>query len=51
MKKTAKVTYDVIRRMAIQLPNVEEGTSYGTPALKVKKSCSSGFEKKATRSS
>jgi len=37
MKKTAKVTYDVIRRMAIQLPNVEEGTSYGTPALKVKK--------------
>ena len=31
-----KVTYDTIRRLALALPNVEEGTSYGTPALKVK---------------
>jgi hypothetical protein len=37
MKKTTKVTYDMIRRIALKLPNVEEGTSYGTPALKVKK--------------
>jgi hypothetical protein len=31
------VTYDTVREMAFALPNVEEGTSYGTPALKVKK--------------
>jgi hypothetical protein len=31
-----KVTYDTVREMALALPNVEEGTSYGTPALKVK---------------
>jgi hypothetical protein len=29
------VTYDTIRRLALTLPNVQEGTSYGTPALKV----------------
>jgi hypothetical protein len=34
MKKSA-VTYDDIRRLALTLPNVQEGTSYGTPALKV----------------
>lgn len=32
----APVTYDTVRRLALLLPNVEEGTSYGTPALKVK---------------
>jgi hypothetical protein len=31
-----KVTYDTIRRLALQLPKVEESTSYGTPALKVR---------------
>ena len=31
----AGVTYDTVRRLALALPNVEEGTSYGTPALKV----------------
>jgi hypothetical protein len=31
------VTYDDVRKLALKLPNVEEGTSYGTPALKVKK--------------
>jgi len=36
LKKSQKVTYDLVRQMALQLPNVEEGTSYGTPALKVK---------------
>lgn len=30
------VTYDTIRRLALKLPGVEEGTSYGTPALKMK---------------
>lgn len=30
------VTFDQIRELALKLPGVEEGTSYGTPALKVK---------------
>jgi len=30
------MTYDTIRRISLTLPNVAEGTSYGTPALKVK---------------
>jgi hypothetical protein len=30
------ITYDTVRRLALALPGVEEGTSYGTPALKVK---------------
>ena len=34
--KPKPVTYDTIRRLALTLPNVEESTSYGTPALKVK---------------
>jgi hypothetical protein len=29
------VTYDTVRELARQLPGVEEGTSYGTAALKV----------------
>lgn len=28
--------YEAARRIALTLPGVEEGTSYGTPALKVK---------------
>jgi hypothetical protein len=36
MKKPKAVTYDTIRQFALALPDVEEGTSYGTPALKVK---------------
>ena len=31
------MTYDDVRKIALKFPNVEEGTSYGTPALKVKK--------------
>jgi hypothetical protein len=34
MKKLV-VTHDIVRRLALVLPKVEEGTSYGTPALKV----------------
>jgi len=35
MKKRS-VTYDTVRRAGLALPNAEEGTSYGTPALKTK---------------
>jgi len=34
--KARRVTYDAVRRLGLTLPNVEEGTSYGSPALKVK---------------
>jgi hypothetical protein len=30
------VTYDDVRAIALELPGVEEGTSYGTAALKVR---------------
>jgi hypothetical protein len=30
------MTYDSVRKLGLALPNVTEGTSYGTPALKVK---------------
>ena len=33
--KKLPATYDTVRRLGLALPNVEEGTSYGTPALKV----------------
>lgn len=33
--KNLPVTYDTVRRLALALPNVEEGKSYGAPALKV----------------
>ena len=29
-------TFDTVRRIALALPGVEEGTSYGTPGLRVK---------------
>jgi len=32
----AHVNYEKVRRIGLALPDVEEGTSYGTPALKVK---------------
>ena len=35
-RKRSPVTYDTVRELALKLPNVEEGTSYGTPALKVR---------------
>ena len=31
------VTYDDVRKFALTWPEVEDGTSYGTPALKVRK--------------
>src|ERR1700737_314869 len=30
------VTFELIRKLAMQHPGVEDGTSYGTPALRVK---------------
>jgi len=36
MKRASPVTYETIRSLGLTLPNVQEGTSYGTPALKVK---------------
>jgi hypothetical protein len=30
------VTYETVRRIALAFPDVEDGLSYGTPALKVK---------------
>jgi len=30
------MTYEEVRRMALAWPGVEDGTSYGTPALKIK---------------
>ena len=36
MKRATPVTYETIRRLGLTLPSVQEGTSYGTPALKVK---------------
>ncbi len=34
--KRQPVTFDLIREMAMELPGVEEGTSYGTRALRLK---------------
>ena len=31
------MTFDDIRKLALAWPEVEDGTSYGTPALKVRK--------------
>ena len=36
MGKSRRVTYDAVREIGLALPGVEESTSYGTPALKVK---------------
>lgn len=36
MKRPARVTYETVRRIALAFPHVVEGTSYGTPALKVR---------------
>jgi hypothetical protein len=30
------VTFETVRRLALALPEVEEGTSYGTPAFRVR---------------
>jgi hypothetical protein len=32
----SSVTFDDVRKLALSFPGVEEGTSYGTPALRVK---------------
>lgn len=35
--KRSPVTLDAVRALALALPGVEEGTSYGTPAFRVRK--------------
>jgi hypothetical protein len=35
-RKTAGVTFDTVRRLGLALPQAEEGTAYGTPALRVR---------------
>ena len=34
--RSAAVTFDAIRQLALELPGAEESTSYGTPAFKVR---------------
>ncbi|MEP7338478.1 MAG: MmcQ/YjbR family DNA-binding protein [Acidobacteriota bacterium] len=36
MKKPAPVTFETVRELALALPEMEEGTSYGTPAFKIR---------------
>ncbi len=36
-KARGGVTFDQVRALALALPGVEEGTSYGTPAFRVRK--------------
>jgi hypothetical protein len=31
-----KITFDTVREMGLALPDVEDGTTYGSPALKVR---------------
>jgi hypothetical protein len=35
--RSEPLTYDTVRKLALALPEVEDSTSYGTPALKRKK--------------
>jgi hypothetical protein len=34
--RTGKITFDTVRRIGCKLPGVEEGTTYGSPALKIR---------------
>jgi hypothetical protein len=36
MPAKKKIDFDTVRKMALSLPGVEEGTAYGSPALKVR---------------
>jgi hypothetical protein len=36
MAKKKTITFETVRKMGLALPGVEEGTAYGTPALKVR---------------
>lgn len=36
MPKRKPVTFEMVRRLALAFPAVEEGTSYGTPAFRVR---------------
>ena len=36
MRRQKPITFDTVRKIGLALPGVEEGTSYGSPALKVR---------------
>jgi hypothetical protein len=36
MPRTKKITFDTVRAIGLALPDVEAGTAYGSPALKVR---------------
>ena len=40
------MTFDDVRKFALLWPEVEDGTSYGTPALKVRKKLLARLRKK-----
>jgi hypothetical protein len=42
------MTFDDVRKISLAWPEVEDGTSYGTPALKVRRNCWCGSRKTAT---
>ena len=35
-KRKSKIDFDTVRKIGLTLPGVEEGTAYGSPALKVR---------------
>ena len=47
MKKPARdvITFETVRRVALSLPNVEEGTAWGFPAFRAKGSMFLAFRK------
>ena len=36
MRKRSAIDFDTVRKLGLALPGVEEGTAYGSPALKVR---------------
>lgn len=36
IRRGSNTTFDTVRRLALALPGVEEGVSYGTPAFRVR---------------
>src|SRR4029077_16395418 len=36
MRKRSAIDFDTVRKIGLALPGVEEGTAYGSPALKVR---------------
>jgi hypothetical protein len=34
-----RITFDTVRKLGLALPDVEEGTTYRSPALKIRGTC------------